>query len=89
MDNFVNDIVYKARRETSGYNDNEIDDYIENNFNSVLSDLPKDIVIDWFSVLDYILEYQLAEYHEITLDFPLDKIAVWNIYLYLQVKHAF
>ncbi len=88
MHKYIEEIVYKVRQDIKFLTEHEIEDYIENNFNSEFAQVP-DFDIDWFYILDYIMEYQFNEYGELRLDRPLDKVVVWNIYVYIQVKHCY
>ena len=88
MHKYIEDIVYKVRQDIGKMTEDEIDAYVEKNFNSEFAQVP-DFDIDWFHILDYIIEYQMNEYGELRLETPLDKVVVWNIYVYLQVKHCY
>jgi len=85
MDDYLCDIIDRVRKDTDGMDEQEIYDYIEENFNSYFYDVP-DIDIDWFYVLSYVIDYQLNNYGEISLESPFDKREVWNVFVYIRVR---
>lgn len=85
MDDYLNDIIDKVRQDTDGMEEQEIYDYIEDNYNSEFAEVP-DIDIDWFYVINYVMDYQFNNYGELLLGTPLDKAEVWNAFVYIRVK---
>lgn len=85
MDDYLCDIIDRVRKDTDGMDEQEIYDYIEENFNSEFAEVP-DIDIDWFYVINYVMEYQLNNYSELLLETPLDKVVVWNTFVYIRVR---
>ena len=88
MENYIANLMMKFLFSTMGLSQLEREDYIEQNYNSEMVDIPSDIEIDWFNVCDYVITYHMNNYGKLMLDTPLDKIVMWNQFVYLIIKHT-
>jgi hypothetical protein len=86
MDGYINHLV-KYAIHASPIDREEYEEWIEQEFNTELKDVPDDFNLDWIDVLNYVAKQEKLIIGELIIEFPICKKVLFNKFNYLILKH--
>jgi hypothetical protein len=68
------------------YDEEDYEEWRENEFNSVLKEVPDNFNVDWIDVINYIAKYEEDNFGVVSIDFPINKKLLYNTLNYFIIS---
>jgi len=86
MNGYINNLV-KYAIHASPIDINQYQDWVEQEFNTEIKEVPDDFNLDWIDVFNYVATQEKEICGQLILEFPICKKILFNKFNYLILKH--
>jgi hypothetical protein len=86
MNGYINNLV-KYAIKASPIDIKQYQDWVEQEFNTEIKEVPDDFNLDWIDVFNYVATQEKEICGQLILEFPICKKILFNKFNYLILKH--